>query len=211
MLGYADFRRDWAARHGGLEVSHWVDPWLRVSYGCAIPFVQLGIPADVVTLLAPLAAVGSVGAAWAGWWVLAAILVGVSGLLDGIDGAVAALSGRAGPWGAVLDSVVDRLADAAFLVALWFAGAPAAWCTGGWVALGLLEYSRARAASLGTEGLPVTVGERPTRLAVIGMFLLAAGVFDSTAWAYAGTVLVAALSTFGWLTLMHAARARLSQ
>ena len=43
---------------------------------------------------------------------LAALLVGASGLLDNLDGAVAVLSGRTSRWGFVLDSGCDRLADA---------------------------------------------------------------------------------------------------
>ena len=59
---------------------------------------------------------------------LAVVLVVVSGLLDGLDGAVAVLTDRATRWGHVLDSLVDRCSDGLYLVALWLVGAPAGVC-----------------------------------------------------------------------------------
>ncbi len=43
------------------------------------------------------------------YWALAALLI--SGFLDAVDGSVARVRGEAGPRGALLDSVTDRLAD----------------------------------------------------------------------------------------------------
>ena len=70
-------------------------------------------------------------------------------MLDNVDGAVALLMGRVTWRGFVLDSACDRVADAAYVVALWLAGAP------GWLAVtgGALawwqECVRARAAVAG--------------------------------------------------------------
>jgi CDP-L-myo-inositol myo-inositolphosphotransferase len=49
------------------------------------------------------------------------ILVQLASILDGVDGEIARLQVRAGPGGALLDGVLDRLADAAIVagLALW--------------------------------------------------------------------------------------------
>ena len=81
------------------------------------------------------------------WLLLAAVITAVSGVADNIDGAVAVLTDRATRFGYVLDSVVDRVSDALYLVALWVVGAPAAVCVLGGVLMLLQEYLRARAAT----------------------------------------------------------------
>jgi CDP-diacylglycerol--glycerol-3-phosphate 3-phosphatidyltransferase len=111
------------------------------------------------------------------WLVAASVLVGVSGLLDSLDGALAIGTGRASRRGFVLDSVVDRLTEAAYASALWAAGAP------GWLAVGfgalcwLPDYLRARAGQAGvSETGALSVWERPTRVIMTGLTLGGAGV-----------------------------------
>ena len=108
---------------------------------------------------------------------LASVLVGLSGLLDSLDGALAIGTGRASRRGFVLDSVVDRLTEAAYACALWAAGAP------GWLAVvfgalcWLPDYLRARAGQAGvTETGALSVWERPTRVVMTGLTLGGAGV-----------------------------------
>ena len=102
-------------------------------------------------------------------WSLAGLLVGLSGLLDSLDGALAIGTGRASRRGFVLDSVVDRLTEVAYAAALWVAGAP------GWLAVAfgalcwLPDYLRARAGQAGVrETGAISVWERPTRVAMTG-------------------------------------------
>jgi phosphatidylglycerophosphate synthase len=75
--------------------------------------------------------------------------VALGGALDALDGIVARLRGRACPAGAVLDSVADRLADAApfaGLCVLYRENAAALLvCLAALTASGLLSYTRARA------------------------------------------------------------------
>lgn len=76
-------------------------------------------------------AVAAIAAA-GGRWPLAAVAVAVAaGLLDNLDGAVAILAGRTSRWGFVLDSLADRLSDAAYVAALWLLGAPGPLCVAG--------------------------------------------------------------------------------
>ena len=138
-----------------------------------------GLPPVVATALGLVVAGLAVWPAAAGglWLIAAGVLVGFSGLLDSLDGALAIGTGRASRRGFVLDSVVDRLTEAAFAAALWVAGAP------GWLAVGygalcwLPDYLRARAGQAGVvETGEISVWERPARVAMTGMTLGGAGV-----------------------------------
>jgi phosphatidylglycerophosphate synthase len=73
---------------------------------------------DLVSLVA--FALGLAGAALlaAGRGVAGALLVHASSVADGVDGGVARLQLRGGPRGALLDGVLDRVADAAILAGL---------------------------------------------------------------------------------------------
>jgi CDP-diacylglycerol--glycerol-3-phosphate 3-phosphatidyltransferase len=194
----------WQELHGGYDPrsSRLVGPWLTLVLAVARPLARLGVAPDLVTLSG---AVVSALVVWVvslqgRWLVLAAVVVGLSGLLDSVDGAVAVLQRRASAFGAVLDSVVDRVSDVLYLVAFWVAGAPLGVCVGAGVVVMVQEYARARATALGMDDIGVvTVGERPTRVIVVAMFLLAAGVYPSEAhlwvtlgaWASLGVGVVA--------------------
>jgi phosphatidylglycerophosphate synthase len=137
------------------------------------------VPPVAATVLGSLVALSAVGPAAAGgpWLIAAGILVGLSGLLDSLDGALAIGTGRASRRGFVLDSVVDRLTEAAYAGALWVAGAPG-WLAAAFGALCWLpDYLRARAGQAGVaETGALSVWERPTRIAMTGMTLGGAGV-----------------------------------
>jgi CDP-diacylglycerol--glycerol-3-phosphate 3-phosphatidyltransferase len=188
VLSRSAYLDRWQGLHGGYDPrsSRLVGPWLTVIYTLARPFARIGVPADVVTLLG-LAVSGVV--VWLcalgdRWVLLAAFVVGASGVLDSLDGAVAVLTGRATRWGAVLDSVVDRASDVLYLVALWLVGAPAWVCVAAGAVVLTQEYARARATAVGMDDVGVvTIGERPTRVIVVAMFLLGAGIYlESAGW-----------------------------
>jgi phosphatidylglycerophosphate synthase len=212
----ADFRLRWSELHGGLDPvrTPLVGSWLAVSYRLARPLARHRVPPNLVTLTALPVAAGVVAlCALGGRWALAATgAVVLAGLLDGLDGAVAILAGRASPFGAVLDSLVDRLVDLALLAALWLVGAPGVLCAVAGVGLLLLEYARARATAVGMLDVGiVTVGERPTRLIIAAAFLLVAGLFPASAsrWAAAGADATAAVSCAGLVQLLVVVRRRL--
>jgi CDP-diacylglycerol--glycerol-3-phosphate 3-phosphatidyltransferase len=177
----------WSLLHGGYDPrigSRLVRGWLRGVYWAARPLAAAGVGPTAVTAAGVALAGASVAPAVAGghWPLLAVALVVVSGLVDNLDGAVAVLTGRAGPVGYVVDSVADRLADVAYLVALWAVGAPGWLVAAAGVALGLLEYTRARAGNAGFGEIGVvTVGERPTRIVMTAFGLFGAGLVPSSA------------------------------
>lgn len=199
-----DYFTRWSALHGGYDPrgSRWAGPWLSLAYLAARPLVRMRVSPDVVTLLGALVSLGAVGLAALGdhWLIAAAAVVVISALADNLDGAVAVLSDRASDWGYVLDSVVDRVSDGLYLLALWLVGAPGWLCVVGGALMVLQEYARARASGVGlTDIAVVTVWERPTRVVVTALFLLGAGIYDgaSEKWAAAGASAWATLGVVG--------------
>lgn len=207
----------WQELHAGYDprTSPLVHGWLSVVYVVARPFARLGVPPDLVTLLG-LVVSGAVVwlAALGGRWVIAAAVVaGLSGLVDSVDGAVAVLTDRATRFGAVLDSVVDRFSDVLYLLALWLVGAPAWACIGAGVLVLTQEYARARATAVGMDDIGVlTVGERPTRVIVVAMFLLAAGIYPDSAsgWAALGAYASLGIAVVALTQLLVVVRRRLT-
>jgi CDP-diacylglycerol--glycerol-3-phosphate 3-phosphatidyltransferase len=178
VLGRDEYLAAWSRWHGGTGTeSALVRGWLSVAWALARPLA--GLPPIVATALGLLVAASAVLPARAGgsWLLLAGLLVGLSGLLDSLDGALAIGTGRASRRGFVLDSVVDRLTEVAYAAALWAAGAP------GWLAVAfgalcwLPDYLRARAGQAGVrETGGISVWERPTRVVMTSLTLVGAGV-----------------------------------
>jgi phosphatidylglycerophosphate synthase len=178
VLSRDEYLAAWSRWHGDTSTDRpLVRGWLTVAWTLARPVARLPpLAATALGLLVALAAVGP-AAAGGSWLIVAGILVGLSGLLDSLDGALAIGTGRASRRGFVLDSVVDRLTEAAYAAALWAGGAP------GWLAVAfgalcwLPDYLRARAGQAGVaETGALSVWERPTRIAMTGMTLAGAGV-----------------------------------
>ncbi|RBY95592.1 CDP-alcohol phosphatidyltransferase [Blastococcus sp. TF02-8] len=178
MLDRDEYLAAWSRWHGGADTSApLVRGWLTLAHTLARPLAVL--PPLAATVAGVVVAAGAVppSASGGAWLVAAGILIGLSGLLDSLDGALAIGTGRASRRGYVLDSVVDRLTEVAYSAALWVAGAP------GWLAVGfgalcwLPDYLRARAGQAGVRRTgPISLWERPTRVAMTGFTLGGAGV-----------------------------------
>ena len=133
--------------------------------------LAVGISADVVTV------VGGVGASAAaliffplGQLFVGALVVTVFVFSDLLDGTMARLSGRSGPWGGFLDSTLDRITDAAItggLLIYLVRRHDVAW-VGAFIALVggfMVSYTRARAEAAGLK-CDVGVAERAERLII---------------------------------------------
>lgn len=199
--GYLD---RWSALHSDWRPSGlFAVGWFRVTYAMAKPIAKRGIHPHVLTGLGLcFCAAVPLLATYGGWAAMAAAPVLICcGLADTADGAVAVLSGRATRFGAVLDSLADRLGEVAFLAALVVLGAPVPLAVAAGVAGYLLEYVRARAAAVGMAGFGgVTVFERPLRIILTACAVFLAGVSQLTVHSGLPEV-VAILGIFTWLVL----------
>lgn len=83
--------------------------------------LRSGLPANAITTLATLLGMGSGVAVAAGRFALGGWLFLFSGILDTVDGRLARMRKTASLEGAVLDSILDRYVDGAFLIGLaWY-------------------------------------------------------------------------------------------
>jgi CDP-diacylglycerol--glycerol-3-phosphate 3-phosphatidyltransferase len=153
---------------------------------------------DAITWLGFAITLGATALIVTGHFLAAGIVVIVAGAFDMLDGALARLIGRVSKFGAILDSTLDRLSDAALLLGLL-----AVFVGEGRVGMSLLvgfalpgsllvSYVRARMEGLGIE-CKTGLFTRPERVAVLALGLLLSR-FDYALTA--ALVLVAALSYF---------------
>jgi archaetidylinositol phosphate synthase len=200
VLSRDEYLTAWSRWHGDTDPhdSRLVHGWLTLAYTLAVPLGRLSpLVATALGLAVAGAAVGP-AAAGGGWLIATGVLIGLSGLLDSLDGALAIAGGRASRRGFVLDSAVDRLTEVAYALAFWVAGAP------GWLAVAfgalcwLPDYLRARAGQAGvSETGAISVWERPTRVAMAGFGLGGAGVVALLGIDVDGHDVVAAVVTVG--------------
>ncbi|HLT10235.1 MAG TPA: CDP-alcohol phosphatidyltransferase family protein [Micromonosporaceae bacterium] len=143
--------------------------------------VRAGVSADAVTLVGTAGVVaGSVAFAARGQLVAATVVITLCALLDVLDGAMARAQGGSSRYGALLDSVMDRVADGAVFgcLAWWLAtsgqhvlAAVTLVCL---VASQIISYVKARAEGLGFT-CNVGIAERMERLILLGIGALLTG------------------------------------
>jgi len=166
------FFQTWSDLHGQAPVVGIVQRWLSVSYQCAKVLTYLKISPNFLTFFGVATAVLM---AWRPFSLLAIALLVFSLAADGIDGSVAIYQERTSNFGAILDSIADRISEALWLFVAYQVGISAWLAISLWVIAATQEYARARAASLGHSVITVvTPAERPVRASAI--FLLLIGV-----------------------------------
>ena len=132
---------------------------------------------------------------------LGAVLFVAGSLLDILDGALARTSGKGTPFGAFLDSTLDRVGEGLVLgaIGLVFSRDGNEWALGfAMAAIGgslLVSYTRARAEAIGLKG-DVGIGSRAERVVVItaGLVLAPWGVLP---WA------IYLLAAAAWFTVLQ--------
>jgi CDP-diacylglycerol--glycerol-3-phosphate 3-phosphatidyltransferase len=157
----------------------------RLLTPIATALLRLGVRPDVVTVVGTLGVCA--GALWfypRGEFLVGTLVITAFVFSDNVDGIMARLSDQQGPWGAFLDSVLDRFGDAAIFIglALWFAGdgddlRMVALCLA-CLALGaVVSYAKARAESLSYRA-DVGIAERADRLVAVLVTTGLVGWFD---------------------------------
>ncbi|MDN6565763.1 MAG: CDP-alcohol phosphatidyltransferase family protein [Actinomyces sp.] len=156
---------------------------------------RLHVTPDMVTMAGTLLTVAiSVGVLARGHLALGGILLGVVLFCDSVDGVLARLTGQESPFGAFLDSTLDRIGDGAVF------GALLAWAALGMeagpvrtvsvvagtiamVGVGTVPYARARAETVGVVA-KLGIAERTDRL-VVALACAAVTQWGLPQWMYA--------------------------
>jgi choline kinase/phosphatidylglycerophosphate synthase len=89
-----------------------------ISTRLSMALAPLAPAPDLVSLVAFTIGLVAAGLLGAGQGVLGGVLAQLTSVLDGVDGELARLQLRAGPKGALLDGVLDRVGDAALMAGL---------------------------------------------------------------------------------------------
>jgi CDP-diacylglycerol--glycerol-3-phosphate 3-phosphatidyltransferase len=136
---------------------------------------RTGVTPNTLTLLSMLPAIGSGVLAAYGAFGWATLFLLLSGVFDMLDGPLARSTGTVSRYGALLDSTVDRLTDAAPLLGLTVFFAPSGWLAVvpafTLLAAYTVSYVRARCEGLKVQ-LPPLWMRRGDRMVLIALSLL---------------------------------------
>jgi CDP-diacylglycerol--glycerol-3-phosphate 3-phosphatidyltransferase len=139
---------------------------------------RLGWQPNAITVLGLLPALIAAFLAAQGQFFAAGLVLMLGAPLDALDGAVARASGRSTRFGALLDSTVDRYADALLFSGIGYAFAQANDLLGVLLTFGALSgayavsYVRARAEGLHIGSIQDGLFDRAARLIVLILALL---------------------------------------
>ena len=144
--------------------------------------VRMKVSPDAVTLT------GTIGGSLSmlilipqGEFIWAFVLGVFFGLSDLLDGTMARMTGKSGPWGNFLDATLDRITDGAVFAALvlWGMNQDNYWIVGGallaLVSGQVVSYAKARAEAVGATA-NVGIAERAERLILTGIAVLLTGL-----------------------------------
>jgi CDP-diacylglycerol--glycerol-3-phosphate 3-phosphatidyltransferase len=139
---------------------------------------RLGLTPNALTVIGSLltASVGLLVAQ--GWFVAGGLCLWLFSATDTLDGALARATNRVSTFGAFLDSVCDRYAEAAvFLGLVWYyqshadsVGVVLSYLA--FVGSLMVSYARARAEGVGIQAADVGWFQRPERIITLGVALL---------------------------------------
>src|SRR3954451_5292980 len=182
--------------------------WTNVWSPIGDLLLRLGVSPNTVTVVGTLGVCAGALVFFPQGWLFAGVLfISVFVFSDMIDGYMARTSGQMSPFGAFLDSTLDRIGDAAIFggLAMYYVGpgdnagvaALAIYC----LSMGsVTSYARARAESLGMQA-KVGIAERADRLVAILVVTGAAdlvnrlGVGKDALWAIPVTLGALALAS----------------
>ncbi|MDQ1748050.1 MAG: CDP-diacylglycerol---glycerol-3-phosphate 3-phosphatidyltransferase [Frankiaceae bacterium] len=163
--------------HARTQINKVTEPVARTLAGW-------GVTPDALTIVGTIGvAGGALGFYPRGHFFVGTLVITAFVFSDMLDGAVARVRGTSGPWGAFLDSTLDRVGDGAVFgaLALWYAGRGddlvlCAVAIYDLVAGAVTSYAKARAESLGMT-CNVGIAERGERLLAILVLTGLSGLF----------------------------------
>lgn len=162
----------------------------------------VGLSPNAVTLLGLAVTAAAAHLASRGHFLWAGLVLLLASAMDMLDGALARLTGKASKFGAALDSVTDRLAEAVVFLGLlvhfvWTGDHLGAFLSfGATVTSFLVSYIRARG-----EGLGVTMKESGLVTRTERVIIMVFGLL--TGWVTAALVIILAASALSALQRMY--------
>ena len=166
-----EFYFAWSKLHGDAKIAGIVKGWLSISFPTSKALVRIRITPNALTILGLVFGILLYMNSNALW---APLILVISLICDGVDGSLAIITGKSSKWGALLDSVVDRLTEFFWILALYSLGVNSKILITVLILASAQEYLRARAGGVGlTQVGVVTVAERPVRASFVFIALVA--------------------------------------
>jgi len=167
----SEFLSTWSKIHGDAQVTGIVKGWLNISYLITKPLAKIRISPNGLTIFGLVFGVLLYLNSQSIW---APILLVLSLICDGLDGSLAIITEKSSKWGAILDSVIDRLTEVFWVLALYSLGINLNLLIAVLILSTVQEYLRARAGGVGVvEVGVVTYAERPVRASFVFIALIA--------------------------------------
>ena len=139
--------------------------------------IESRLTPNAISLTGFVLCIGAAVLVWQRYFVLAGITFIVGSICDTLDGRYSRMSGKGTPFGAFLDSTLDRIEEGLVLTAVgaYFARSgddlAAAACVLAVLASLMVSYTRARAEALGVE-CKVGIADRAVRVVILSAGLL---------------------------------------
>jgi phosphatidylglycerophosphate synthase len=166
-----EFFLAWSKLHGDAKVSGIVKGWLSISFPVSKALAKIRVTPNALTILGLVFGILLYMNSSAIW---APLILVISLICDGVDGSLAIITRQSSKWGALLDSVVDRLTEVFWVFALYSLGVDSKILITVLILASTQEYLRARAGGVGLKQVGVvTVAERPVRASFIFIALVA--------------------------------------
>ncbi len=166
-----EFFLAWSKLHGDAKVSGIVKGWLSISFTVSKALAKMRVTPNALTILGLVFGILLYMNSNAIW---APLILVISLICDGVDGSLAIITRQSSKWGALLDSVVDRLTEVFWVLAIYSLGVDSKILITVLILASTQEYLRARAGGVGLKQVGVvTVAERPVRASFIFIALVA--------------------------------------
>lgn len=170
-MNLQEFNQSWSKLHGDAQITGVVKGWLRISYTLVKPLAKMRITPNFLTFLGLVFGILLYLNALSNWAIFFLVL---SLICDGIDGSLAIITSKSSKWGAILDSVADRLTEIFWGLTFIAIGADQNLVIAALLIAAVQEYLRARSAGLGLTNVGVvTISERPVRASILFVALIA--------------------------------------
>lgn len=170
-MNKSEFLSTWSKIHGDAQVTGIVKGWLNISYLITKLLAKIRTSPNGLTIFGLVFGVLLYLNSQSIW---APIILVLSLICDGLDGSLAIITEKSSKWGAILDSVIDRLTEVFWVLALYSLGINLNLLIAVLILSTVQEYLRARAGGVGVvEVGVVTYAERPVRASFVFIALIA--------------------------------------